>query len=177
MYRLLYIAAVFGALLLAGCDQSSKVQTLENKVASLEKELADLKQTIELNQMVSGWDKVAYLTPGSDGYSLVKSDLGVLTVSIANIAPYANGSKVTLQFGNLSAATIDGLKAKLEWGAVDKNGMPNNENAKSRDVSFNESLISGSWTNSNVVLEGVPPQDLGFVRLRDVGHRGVKLRR
>ncbi|MWV55308.1 DUF3251 domain-containing protein [Chlorobium phaeovibrioides] len=180
MYRLLYIAAVFGALLLAGCDQSSKVKTLETKVASLEKELADLKQTIELNQfnqMLSGFDKVAYLTPGSDGYSLVKSDLGVLTVSIANIAPYANGSKVTLQFGNLSAATIDGLKAKLEWGAVDKNGMPNNENAKSRDVSFNESLISGSWTNSNVVLEGVPPQELGFVRLRDINHRGIKLRR
>jgi hypothetical protein len=107
----------------------------------------------------------------------VKSDLGVLTVSIANIAPYANGSKVTLQFGNLSAATIDGLKAKLEWGSVDKNGRPNNENAKSRDVSFNEPLMSGSWTNSNIVLEGVPPQALGFIRLRDVGHHGVKLRR
>lgn len=177
MHRLMYLAFLFFALLVSGCDQSSKVSTLENKVASLEKEIADLKQTIELNQLVSGLDKVAYLTPGSDGYSLVKSDLGVLTVSIANIAPYANGSKVTLQFGNLSAATIDGLTVKLEWGSVDKNGTPINENAKSRDVSFKESLISGSWTNSNIVLEGVPPQELGFVRLRDVGHRGVKLRR
>jgi outer membrane murein-binding lipoprotein Lpp len=57
---------VFDALLLAGCDQSSKVSTLENKVASIEKEMAHLKQTIEFNQMVSDWDKVAYLTPGSD---------------------------------------------------------------------------------------------------------------
>lgn len=177
MNRLLYLAIIFCAIQISGCDQSSNVSTLESKVASLEKEIADLRQKVELNQMVSGWDKVAYLTPGSDGYSLVKSDLGVLTVGIANIAPYANGSKVTLQFGNLSAATIDGLKAKLEWGAVDKNGTPINESAKSRDVSFNEPLISGSWTNSNVVLEGVPPQELGFVRLRDVGHHGVKLRR
>jgi len=177
MNRLLYLAILLSTILISGCDNSSKVPALESKVASLEKEIADLKQTIELNQMLSGFDKVAYLTPGSDGYSLVKSDLGVLTVSISNIAPYANGSKVTLKFGNLSAATIDGLKAKLEWGSVDKDGTPNNENAKSRDVSFNEPLMSGSWTNSNVVLEGVPPQELGFVRLRDVGHRGVKLRR
>lgn len=164
-------------LALTGCDQSSKVTALEVKVAALETELTNLKQKIELQEMVSGWDKVAYLTPGAEGYSLIKSDLGNLTVSIVNVRPYANGSKITLQFGNLTSATIDGLKTKLEWGPVDKEGMPKNTEAKSRDVVFNEPLISGSWTNSDVVLEGIPPTDLGFVRLRDVGHRGVKLRR
>ena len=150
---------------------------LENKVTSLEKEIADVKQTVELDELVRNMDGVAYLTPGADGYSLVKCDLGVLTVSIKNVVPYANGSKITLQFGNLTAATIDGLKAKLQWGPVEKNGMPNNQNAKSKDVIFNTPLISGSWTNSNVVLEGVHPQDLGFVRLSNLGHRGVRLRR
>lgn len=177
MNRLMYLSVLIGVLLVTGCDQGAKVAALENKVASLENELADLKQTIEFNQIVNGLDKVAYLTPGSDGYNLVHSDLGVLTVSIDNIVPYANGSKITLQFGNLSAATIDGLKAKLEWGSVDKNGMADNKNAKSRDVSFKESLISGGWTSSDVVLEGVPPQELGFVRLKDVSHSGVRLRR
>lgn len=177
IYRLPYVTAVFLALLLSGCDQSSKVSSLERKLESLEKEISELKQMIEFEQIVSGLDKMAYLTPGSEGYSLVKSDLGVLTVSIVNIVPYANGSKVTLQFGNLSAATIDGLKAKLEWGGVDKNGRPNNESSKSRDVSFKESLTSGGWTSSNIVLEGIPPHELGFIKLREVGHRGVKLRR
>lgn len=167
---------------LTGCgqstnDQSAKVNALEVQVTALQTELADLKQKVELQQMVSGWDKVAYLTPGAEGYSLVKSDLGNLTVSIVNVRPYANGSKITLQFGNLTSATIDGLKTKLEWGPVDKDGMPSNTAAKSREVVFNEPLISGSWTSSDVVLEGIPPTDLGFVRLRDVGHRGVKLRR
>jgi outer membrane murein-binding lipoprotein Lpp len=164
-------------ILLTGCDQRSKVTALEVKVTTLETELTNLKQKIEMQEMVSDWDKVAYLTPGAEGYSLIKSDLGNLTVSIVNVRPYANGSKITLQFGNLTAATIDGLKTKLEWGPVDKEGRPKNAEAKSRDVIFNEPLISGSWTNSDVVLEGIPPIDLGFVRLRDVGHRGVKLRR
>ncbi len=169
---------VIGSLLaVTGCDQSSKVTALETKMTALESELTNLKEKIELQQMLSGWDKVAYLTPGAEGYSLVKSDLGNLTVSIVNVRPYANGSKITLQFGNLTSATIDGLKTKLEWGPVDKDGMPKNAESKSRDVVFNEPLISGSWTNSDVVLEGIPPTDLGFVRLRDVGHRGVKLRR
>lgn len=177
MNRPMYLVVLLSVLLLAGCDQSSKVSTLENKVASLEKEINDLKQKVELNQMLSGFDRIAYLTPGSDGYSVVKSDLGVLTVSIVNIVPYANGSKITLQFGNLSAATIDGLKGTLEWGSVDKNGIADDDNTKSREVSFNDPLISGSWTNSNVVLEGVQPQALGFVRLKDLSHRGVRLRR
>ncbi|WP_255990721.1 DUF3251 domain-containing protein [Chitinolyticbacter albus] len=165
------------ALLLVGCDSSTKAASLEKKVEALEKQLGDLQQKVEIQQMVSGLDKVAFLTPGSDGYSVVKSDLGNLTVSIADIQPYANGSKITLLFGNLTAATIDGLKTKLEWGSIDKSGMPNSAEAKSRDVTFNEPLISGSWTKSDVVLEGIPPADLGFVRLQDVGHRGVRLRR
>lgn len=176
MSRLMYLVVLLSTPLLSGCDQSSKISTLENKMASIEAEINELKQTIEVNSMVSNIDKIAYLTPGSDGYSLVKSDLGVLTVSIVNIVPYANGSKITLKFGNLSAATIDGLKATLEWGSVDKNGMPDNKNAKSREVSFNDPLIAGSWKNSNVVLEGVQPQALGFVRLKDIGHRGIRLR-
>ena len=169
-------------LILNGCDQNpseinTKITDLETKIITLETELSDLKQKIVLQQMLNGLDKEAYLTLGSEGYSLIKTDLGNLTVSIVNVLPYANGSKITLQFGNLTSATIDGLKTKLEWGPVDKEGMPMNEKTKSRDVVFNESLISGSWTNSDVVLEGIPPTDLGFVKLQNVTHRGVRLGR
>jgi hypothetical protein len=63
------------------------------------------------------------------------------------------------------------------WGPVDKDGTPKNADAKSRDVVFTESLTSGGWTTAELVLEGVPPTDLGFVRLHDVGHRAIRLRR
>jgi hypothetical protein len=96
---------------------------------------------------------------------------------LVNVQPYANGTRVTLRFGNLLSATINGAKAKLEWGSVDAKGSPKNESAQSREVSFTESLRAGAWTNVQVVLEGVPATELGFVRVRDLTHVGINLLR
>jgi outer membrane murein-binding lipoprotein Lpp len=171
--------------LVSACGQDAQVKVLEAQVKVLEAQVKELDtktnaiqsevQKISLNDLIKQIDGIAYLTPGSDGYSVVKSDLGVLIVSLDNIQPYATGSKVTLRFGNLMAATINGLKAKLEWGSLDKKGMPINESAKSREVKFNQDLRSGSWSRADVVLEGIPPTELGFVRVHDVGHTGVSL--
>ena len=64
------------------------------------------------------FDGAAYLTPGAEGYSVVRADLGALTVKIDNVEPYANGSRITLQIGNLTSATINGAKAKMDWAAL-----------------------------------------------------------
>lgn len=169
------------ALLVSGCGQSSspeterqlsdaveKIQTLQQKVDALEVDIGILK-------LVRNAEGIAYLTPGDEGYSVIRSDIGHLTVALQDIKPYANGSKVTLRLGNATAATINGINAKLEWGSVDGNGGALNETAKSRDVKFAETLNAGSWTSVNVVLDGVPPAELGFVRVRDVGHSAIRL--
>lgn len=178
-------AAALSVLLLSGCsgrDQEvsalqEQVATLQKDVKTLQSELEGLRTFVHVVRRLDGMEKVAYLTPGAEGYVVVSSDVGKLTVSIANVVPYANGSKVTLQIGNLTAATIDGLKAKIEWGPVDQSGAPDEGTTRSREVSFKEKLASGSWTNTDVILERVPPAELGFIRLVDVGHRGVVLRR
>ena len=181
-FRISIAVALLSAVFITSCgkdasDFSAKAATLDDRIKTLEEQVGQLKSQIEINDMVKDWEGIAFMTPGTEGYSLVKTDLGTITVSLENIQPYANGSKVTLTFGNLTAGTIDGFKAKLEWGSLDEDGVPNNKTAKSRKVEFNESLPSGSWTNSNVVLEGIPPAELGFVRLRNVDHRGVRLHR
>jgi hypothetical protein len=161
---------------LAGCSQDNRVAPLEAKVALLEKQVEQLQFQLRFQSEAKDWDQIAYLTPGSDGYAVIKMDLGHLTVNLANIASYANGSKVSLTFGNLTSATIDGLKAKVEWGSVDEKGLPKNQEAKSREIKLTESLYSGAWNKTDVVLEGVPPTALGFVRVSDVGHQGIRLR-
>ena len=178
-----HVASVVVVFTLLGCGQDSRVSPLEEKVAVLERRVLAQEQQIEtlqtqvqLQSEAKNWDQIAYLTPGSDGYSVVRMDLGNLTVSFANVVPYANGSKVTLMFGNLTSATIDGLKAKIEWGAVDEKGLPNNQEAKSREIKLTESLVPGAWNKTDVVLEGVPPVALGFLRVRDVGHQAIRLR-
>ncbi|RYF02141.1 MAG: DUF3251 domain-containing protein [Comamonadaceae bacterium] len=185
LYTRVFLGAAVATFVLAGCSGGegettalkNDISTLQQETKQLRTELSDLRTFVHTMRRIDGMDKVAFLTPGSEGYTVVTSDLGKLTVSIANVVPYANGSKVTLQIGNLTAGSIEGLKAKIEWGTLDQSGLPDLGSTRSRDVVLKDKLVSGSWTNSDVVLERIAPTELGFVRLVDVGHRGVILRR
>jgi hypothetical protein len=149
-----------------------------NDVKKLEKEVADLQATVYQLQwdMTSGkFGSVAYITPGSEDYAIIKSDLGYMVLSLDDVQPYANGCRITLCIGNLTSAQVDGAKAMLEWGSVDDKGMPLNESARLRAISFSQTLHPGAWTNVSVVLEGVPPTDLRFVRLKQFHHTSISL--
>lgn len=165
---------------LVGCNEDARVPSLESRIVALESANKVLKDEIEMAKFqadILDWDRIAFMKPGNDGYTTIRFDLGVLTVKLADVKPYANGSKITLNFGNLTSAKVDGLRAKLDWGKVDEKGNPQNDKAKSREVSFSEALMPGAWTSTELVLEGIPPTELGFVRLKEVGHRAISLRR
>jgi hypothetical protein len=188
--RHLRIAAIVVPLyVVGGCADLSQVSSLEKRVADLEKKavtssseveklkdsVKQLEQSKSYDEFMRNFDSIAYLTPGSGGYSVIQTDLGRITVMLENVQPYANGSRVTLQFGNLTSATINGAKATVEWGSVDAKGSANNDTARTREVTFSRSLRGGSWTEVPVVLEGVPPSALGFVRIREITHTGIVL--
>jgi hypothetical protein len=185
---------------LVGCADRSQVAALEKRTAELEAEVVTLKATAEKNatdfdgrmndfgnsiqsltdrQTSTEWAQSAftsaYLTPGSDGYQIVQTDLARLTVSLEDVKPYASGARVKVQFGNPTSSTIDGLHATVDWGSVDEKGLPKPDTTKSREVSFNESLRPGTWSTVSLVLDGTPPGALGYIRVRDVGERGIHL--
>jgi hypothetical protein len=167
-------------LSLCACDGGEKAGQLEQRIAALEssnKALTEEVSSLRLQMRMSEWDKIAFLKPGDEGYTALKFDLGTIVVKIVDVKAYANGSKISLQIGNLASARVDGLKTTLEWGKVDEKGLPENDKAKSRDVTFNEALPAGAWTISDLILDGIPPSELGFVRLKQVTHRGIGLRR
>jgi len=177
------------AAMLSGCNEDPRVSKIDTelkqhqeKILQLESELSQIKAATESDRESYKWDKlvsnvnrIAYLTPGSDGYAAVQTDLGVLTVSLVDVKPYANGTKVTLQIGNTLFAIIDGLKATIDWGKVDESGSPINDQAKSKEVRFSESLRAGAWTRVSVVLDGVSANELGFIRVKDINHTGIRL--
>lgn len=156
-------------------QQNEELKAKLSVMEGLASEVAQMKRSHDWEKIVRDFDKVAYLTPASDGYATVRYDLGALTISFANVEPYANGSRVTLMFGNPLSASINGLQAKIEYGAVDENGMPQNEEGKSKDLSLSETLAGGAWTSVPIILEGIPTDKLGFVRIRDVKHSGISL--
>lgn len=158
-------------------EHGTQLEALKTHVSTLQKRIADLEQENRINELLNSGATVAYLTPGADGYSTVQTDFGKITVSLENVQPYANGSRVTLQFGNISSATLTGVKATIEWGKVAAKGGPDTESQRSREVTFTPSFRAGSWTNIPVVLDGIPSTELGFVRVKDVTNRGISLSR
>ena len=125
------------------------------------------------------WDEVAYLTPGTRGYSVVRTDLAAVTVSLDDVQAYANGSKVKLNLGNTTNAKLDDAKMKVDWGSVDAKGTPINDEERTKDVKDVEvlkSMFAGSWTGLEVILEGMPPDKLGFVRIHDFSNDRIALR-
>jgi hypothetical protein len=169
--------------LLSACDQipnsdaalKRRLDDTENKLAALQSTVAQFKGNKEWDDLVKDLDKMAYLTPGAEGYSTVRFDLGVLTIQLDDVKPYANGSKVTLRFGNVLSSAIDGLIATIEWGRVNEKGIADNSSAKSKEMTFNQTLQGGAWTETPVVLEGIPPAELGFVRVSKIRHTGIRL--
>jgi outer membrane murein-binding lipoprotein Lpp len=174
------IVAVPGGLLAVGCaadqkrssNHDTEITELTTKLDSLQKEIESLKADVALRDHSS-----AYLTPGSDGYSILDTDVGRMTISMKDVQPYADGSKVTLQFGNLTSATVDGVKATVEWGSNEKGFLDYMSSLRFREVAFTQSLRSGAWTSIPIVLEGIPPTQLGFVRVTKIAHTGVSLSR
>jgi hypothetical protein len=152
-----------------------RVDSLEAVITSLKADLEGVINDREFERIFKNADKVAYLTPGSDGYSTIRCDLGVLTVKLKDVEPYANGSRVVLTWGNPLQASINGLSTTIEWGSVDEEDMPVNEEVRSREVEFSELIRGGAWTDVEVVLEGVRPEQLGFVRIRGAAHNGIRL--
>lgn len=170
--------------LLPACDQFSnsdaalkqRLNDTEKKVATLEGTVTELKASKQWDDLAKDSDKIAYLMPGAEGYSTVVFDLGVLTVKLDDVKPYANGSKVTLRFGNVLSSAIDGLTGTIEWGRVNERGFADNSSAKSKEMTFTQTLQEGAWTSVPIVLEGLPPAELGYVRLSKIHHTGIRLR-
>ena len=170
-------------VVLSGCAPTSEVETLKLEVAAV-KSVADqlksdydaYKRSADVEKAVSSMDRIAYLTPGDKGYSSVQTRLGVVTVSFDSIKAYANGSEVTLVWGNTTSAKLTAVTATVEWGRVDDKGFPNNETARKRQHTI-EALREGAWTKSSVILEGLPPQDLGFVRVSELSFGSIQLNR
>jgi hypothetical protein len=169
--------------LISACDQiynndpelKRRLSKAESDLAALQQQVSAFKGKQEWDDLMKDLDKVAYLKPGDEGYSTVGFDLGVLTVQLTDVKPYANGTKVTLKFGNTLSSSIDGLKATIEWGKVRDNGVADNSSAKSKEMTFSQTLPAGAWTSIPIVLDGIPPAELGFVRISKIHHTGIRL--
>lgn len=139
---------------LAACGSKT-----EDRITAIEARLDAIEKS------VGKYDAVT-LKPGQTGYSLLATDLGRVAVAIAKIDPAPNGTRLTLDFGNPTSARLNGMKARIEWGANDSRGLPViGGNVRSTQFVASEPLPAGSWRQYQIDLPAVPPAQLGWIRI------------
>ena len=177
--KLKYIFLGIFLLLISGCGNKQNEKENLEKISQLEENVKKLEErtiTLETNKFFADIKKIAFLTPGTSGYSTIAFDLGTLTINMKDVQAFANSTKVTLEFGNPLGATIQGLKATVEWGTVDSKGYVDKE-IGSKEVTMGKDILSASWNNVTVTLDNIEPKNLGFIRVKNVTHTGIILRR
>ena len=182
--------AALTLMILSGCSQSQdtaelqgEVKELRSEVAALRAETKDLRKATEksaereLSRIEEALENTPRLLPAANGYTVVESDIGHLAMRIVDVQPFGAGSRVTLEIGNTTAATLTGVSAELRWGSMDKDNKPVARASKSRSIRLDDALPAGKWTRTSVVLEGVSPADFGYLEVSEVQHSSVQLRR
>ena len=150
-------------------------EELHTRVDELEERVDAIETSNKLRSLLESVNDVAYLTPGASGYSLIETNHGLLAVSFEDIAPYANGSRVTLRIGNTTNADYNGATTQVEWGPLDDSGFPDNEKITTKEVLFTDTFDGGSWADIQIVLNATPPSDVGFVRVRQFNVSSISL--
>ncbi len=184
-----YMRKVISVLLIVififGCTKKEpdlKQSNLEKTVADLKVEVTGLKVEVDslksanaIRSLVSNIEAVAYLEVGTTAFSAIKTDIGVITVNIADIKPFANGSKIKLIFGNPLNADLLGVKFKIDYGELNQDASIKEDSEKTKEVSLNNALKNGFWNKEEIILEGLSDKKLGYVRIHDLKFTQISL--
>lgn len=183
-----YYWLFFASISLLGCNQSlplSKLQEQDAKINELSKKLEQTQlqfnllkikvSEISINDMFRNFDKIAFLKIGTTNFSPIVTEIGTITVHVADVEAFANGSKVTLVFGNPLSATITNVKFNVDYGTLDKDGVIKDGTEKTKEVSLPQPLNAASWNNVEVILESLPVNELGYIRVHDLNVSSISL--
>lgn len=163
------------ALLSSSCDRG-RVETLEREVASLKQALAEQQKAFEADREAVGHildaGETVTLRRTDEGYDALWHDLGVFAIELAEVTPTEAGSRVKLRVGNVTAAAVNDVEALVEWGQ-DPDELPA---PYSQRMSLGRLLPASAWSEVTLDLDGVPPPELGYVRITDLTVGSVSLR-
>jgi hypothetical protein len=141
--------------LVYSCDGHDKI---DDKIRELRKDVRELKgASVSLN-------------PGSNDYQAIRHQLGSATLSLKEVKAHDKGSAITLEIGNLTSVHITG--AAMTIGYQDPSN-PSVESSLKYDV--NQTLEAGKATKVTLILEGVNPSAVTYIRVSDFQPKGIRL--
>lgn len=129
-----------------------------DKIRKLRKEVRELK-----GASVS-------LTPGSGGYQVIHHHLGTATLMLREVKAHTKGSAITLEIVNLTSIHITG--ATMEIGYRDPSDSSFERSSK---YDVEQTLMAGKATKVTLVLEGVNPPTVTYIRVSGFQPKGIRV--
>jgi len=155
--RILLVGSLFS---LSACAQQSEVRQMHQSVSTLNKEMTQLNQeTVKItqqNMLNAKSTSGVYLLPGSKTPARLDSQIGTLRMSLINIAPNAD-------------TPLPAFSATVEYGQIQ--GTTDNYqevNVHNQLVNAPASILAPSDVDIPLQLNGLSPDQLGFVRIHDI---------
>lgn len=164
----------FGLLMLSACaQQQSGVSQMNQSVSTLNKEMEKLnQQTVKITQQNALNAKSGsgvYLLPDARTPARLNSQLGMLRMSLLNIAPNAAGTRLTLRIQGESNTPLPAFSGTVEWGQLQGTTQNYQEvNVQNQLISAPASVLAPSDVDIPLQLDGITPEQLGFVRIHDI---------
>lgn len=171
--RYLRIALLGSLVSLSACAQQSEVKQMHQSISALSTEMTQLnKETVKITQqnaLNAKSTRGVYLLPGANTPARLNSLVGTLRMSLRNIAANAQGTAVTLRIQGESNEALPAFTGTVEWGQIQGTTEQYQEvNVQNQLFSAPASVLAPSDVDIPLQLNGVTPDQLGFVRIHDV---------
>ncbi|NDO79319.1 hypothetical protein CJP72_00630 [Citrobacter sp. NCU1] len=171
--RYLRIILVGSFFSLSACVQQSEVRQMHQSVSTLNAEMTQLNQeTVKItqqNRLNAKSSSGVYLLPGSKTPARLNSQIGTLRMSLINIAPNADGMRLTLRIQGESNDPLPAFSGTVEYGQIQGTTENYQEvNVRNQLINAPASLLAPSDIDIPLQLNGLTPDQPGFIRIHDI---------
>ncbi|MFH2393342.1 DUF3251 domain-containing protein [Raoultella ornithinolytica] len=171
--RYLKLAMLTTLFTLSACAQQSEVRQMHESVSTLSKEMTQLnQQTVKISQQNALNAKSTsgvYLLPGARTPARLESQIGTLRMSLRDIAADTDGTRLTLRIQGESNDPLPAFSATVAWGQISGTTQNYQEvNVHDRLISAPASILAPSDVDIPLRLNGITPEQLGFLRIHDI---------
>lgn len=170
---------IAGGLVACQPSGSSSHPDLSPQVAQLEKQVADLSAMLdEVRRKANTTSSVvefkanahptAVFDPADPGFQLLDTGVVTLAISVDDVKPLADGSRVTFHFGNPSSAAVNDLKLQLTYGQRLENFKTFSEwdsALLTAEKKLTVAVQPGSWNPQQITLPRIRPENLGYIKM------------
>ncbi|MDU7649339.1 MAG: DUF3251 domain-containing protein [Klebsiella michiganensis] len=152
--RYLKLAIVGSIFTLSACAQQSEIRQMNQSVSTV------------LNAKSNSG---VYLLPEAKTPARLKSQIGTLRMSLLNIAPDGDGTRLTLRIQGESNDPLPAFSATVASGQISGTTNSYQEvNVQNQLISAPASVLAPSDVDIPLRLNGVTPEQVGFVRIHDI---------